>query len=380
MANNDVGFISAAPALAAFLAKVGRPELLAVDTEAASFHRYSDAICLLQLSTRTLSAVVDTLAVTDLSGVGALVADPSVEVVFHDADYDLRLLARDHGFRCTHLFDTRVAAQLLNEPAIGLAALLEKYLGVSLDKKFQRADWAIRPLAPGMLEYAAADTRHLPALRDVLGERLRAMERWSWAEEEFEHQASVRWEPEDPALAFLRLKGAGKLRGRQLAILRELHEWRETTARGLDRAPFRVMNPDVLTSIAAAQTSDLSKLKEIKGLSAGQLERYGADISAAVARALALPESALPHIERGRRPPPDPSFDERMERLKATRNAAAERIGLAPGVLCPNGTLEGIARVAPKTVDDLSGVPGLRRWQAQVVGAELLAASLGKAP
>lgn len=377
MPSSDVGFIASAGDLAAFLQRLGHPTLLAVDTEAASFHRYSDSICLLQLSTRTLSAVVDTLAVTDLSGIGALVADASIEVVFHDADYDLRLLGRDHGFHCTHLFDTRVAAQLLNEPAIGLAALLEKYLGVALDKKFQRADWAMRPLAPGMLEYAAADTQHLPALRDLLEERLRAMDRWSWAQEEFEHQAVVHWEPEDPALAFLRIKGAGKLRGRQLAILRELHAWREGTARRLDRAAFRVANPDVLIAIAAAQTADLSKLKEIKGLSAGQIERYGTDIIDAVAKALALPESALPTIERGRRPPPDPAFDERMERLKAARNAAAERIGLAPGVLCPNGTLESIARADPKSQGELAAVPELRRWQAEVVGAELLAAARG---
>ena len=375
MPTSDVGFISSGTELAAFLQRLGRPEVLAVDTEAASFHRYSDSICLLQLSTRTLSAVVDTLAVTDLSGVGALVADPSIEVIFHDADYDLRLLGRDHEFRCTHLFDTRVAAQLLNEPGIGLAALLEKYLGVALDKKFQRADWAMRPLAPGMLEYAAADTQHLPALRDVLGERLREMGRWSWAEEEFEHQAAVHWEPEDPALGFLRLKGAGKLRGRQLAILRELHEWREGTARRLDRAAFRVANPDVLIAIAAAQTADLSKLKEIKGLSAGQIERYGGEIVDAVSKALGLPESAWPRIERGRRPPPDPAFDQRMERLKAARNAAAERIGLAPGVLCPNGTLESIARTDPKSPAELNAVPELRRWQAEVVGAELLAAA-----
>lgn len=372
--SNDARFIDTAAALARFLSEVGRPELLALDTEAATFHRYSDGICLLQLSTREHAAVVDTLAVTDLSGVGALVADPAVEVVFHDADYDLRLLARDHHFHTTHLFDTRVAAQLLNEPAIGLAALLEKYLDIRLDKKFQRADWGARPLAPGMLEYAAADTRHLPDLRDRMGAELRARGRWSWAEEEFERQAEVRWEVEEPGTEYLRIKGAGKLRPRQLAILRELHGWRDAAARRLDRAPFRIVNPDVLLAVAQLQSADPERLREVKGLSPGQMERYGGEIRAAVERGLAVQESDLPRIERGRRPPPDPEFDVRLDRLKVARNAAAERVGLAPGVLCPNGTLESIARLGPRSVSELAGVPELRRWQTEVVGRELVEA------
>ncbi|HEV2292122.1 MAG TPA: ribonuclease D [Gemmatimonadales bacterium] len=378
MPNSGTDLIASAAGLSALLARIGRPPLLALDTEAASFHRYSDAICLVQLSTRDITAVIDPLAVPDLGGIGALVADPGVEVVFHDADYDLRLMARDHAFHCTRLFDTRVAAQLLNEPGIGLAALLEKHLGVSLDKKFQRADWSVRPLAPGMLEYAASDTHHLPALRDRMRELLVAAGRWAWAEEEFEHQASVRWEPEDASMAFLRIKGSGKLRGRQLAVLREVYDWREETARRLDRASFRVVNPDVLLALALAEPRDVEQLKGIKGISAGQAERYGGEILVAVARALARPESEWPRIERGRRPPPDPAFDARLERLKATRTAAAERIGLAPGVLCPNGTLEAIARAVPTSMDALKQVPELRRWQAEVIGAELLAA-VGKA-
>jgi ribonuclease D len=124
---------------------------------------------------------VDPLAITDLSLVGEILADPQIEVVFHDADYDLRLLAHEYGFRGANLFDTRIAAQLLNEPGVGLAALLEKYLGVRLDKRYQRADWSARPLTPEMLDYAAADTRHLPELRDLLREQLVQRGRWQRA-------------------------------------------------------------------------------------------------------------------------------------------------------------------------------------------------------
>ena len=91
-----------------------------------------------------------------------------MQKVFHDADYDLRLLRQDYGWQVANLFDTRIAAQLLGERAFGLAALLEQEFGVRLDKKHQRADWSMRPLTPDMLDYAAQDTYWLLGLRDRL--------------------------------------------------------------------------------------------------------------------------------------------------------------------------------------------------------------------
>lgn len=369
-----IRWIDSPPALADLLRSLGRPARVAVDTEAASYHRYSDAVCLLQLSTPDLTAVVDVQQTPDLSGLGALLADPNVESSFHDADYDLRLLDRDHGLRVGKLFDTRIAAQLLGEPGIGLAALLEKYAGIALDKKFQRADWSRRPLEAGMLEYAAADTHYLLALRDVMDEKLRVAGRTTWAAEEFGIAARVRWEEKPAEEAYLKVKGARLLKPRQLAILRELYRWREGVAKRLDRATFRVMNPETLLLLAESQPTEVNALRGLRGLSPDLVERRGAELIEAVARGLALPEADLPRLERTRRPPPDPAFDARLERLKVVRNGAAERLGLQPGVLCPNGTLEGIARREPKTAPELLEVDGLRRWQAEVLGPELIAA------
>ncbi|HEX2218790.1 MAG TPA: ribonuclease D, partial [Gemmatimonadales bacterium] len=223
--------------LVALADRLRREPLLAMDTEAASFHRYVDRVYLLQISSREETAVVDPLATGGLDPIGELLSDPAIEIVFHDADYDLRLLHREYGFTARHLFDTRIAAQLLNEPGIGLAALLEKYLGVRLDKRFQRADWSARPLSPEMLEYAASDTRYLPQLRDILRERLRECGRLEWAEEEFALLEDIRPTPADQVEpGRLRLKGAKALRARELAILRELWQWREAAARRADRA------------------------------------------------------------------------------------------------------------------------------------------------
>lgn len=370
-----VGLIQSQAAFEHLVERLKHEPLLAVDTEAASFHRYRDRIYLLQLSTRRETAVVDPLAVTIFAPLAEVLADPGVEVVFHDADYDLRLLHLEHGVRAVNLFDTRVAAQLLNEPGVGLAALLEKYLGVRLDKRYQRADWSARPLSPEMLEYAAADTRHLPELRDLLREQLRARGRLEWAEEEFALLSAVKWSgPISDEAGYLRLKGAKALPGRSLAVLRELYQWREESARRSDKAAFRILNNEPMLFMAQAPPTDLASLKAVRGLGQEQAERRGREILAAVRRGLEVPESELPRVERPARRPADPAYESRLERLKAERNLLAIRYELAPGVLCPNGTLEAIARLNPASLDQMAEIPELRRWQWREIGGNLLAA------
>jgi ribonuclease D len=351
--------------------------LVAVDTEAASFHRYVDRIYLIQLAVDGRSLLLDPLALTDLSPLGQLLADPRVEKVLHDADYDLRILDRDYAFRARRVFDTRIAAHLAGEPAVGLASLVEKYCGVKLAKTHQKADWSARPLSAAMLAYAAADTRHLPALRAALLERLTSLSRRAWAEEEFARLESLRWTGGgDAAEAYLRMKGAKALRPRQLAALRELHAWREGTAAAEDKAPFRVIGNEALLGVARAMPDSEAALAKVpRAELPPRLARRHADaLLAAVARARELAESELPVLERTRRPPRDPALEGRLERLKAARNTAAKALGLDPGVLCGRNTREAVAKAAPTTEDELGRIGELRRWQITVLGGALLAA------
>ena len=357
-----------------FLNEISDVKEIALDTEGASFHRFLDRIYLLQLSTRDESAIIDPLPIGSPAGLGQLLQSKSVEVVFHDADYDLRLLHQDYGWHVTNIFDTRIASQLLGIKSFGLAALLEQFFDVKLDKKHQRADWSMRPLTPDMLEYAAQDTRYLLQLKDHMKGELTRRGRLHWAEEEFAKLEGTRWEAEESMEGFLRLKGARDLSRRELAVLREVANWRDTVAAQLDRATFRVMGNEALFELVRRAPKNVSELSAIKGMPKGMIERGGADIVAAVRRGSEVPEAELPKFPRGQRWNKERDFDERVARLKAVRDAAATRLELDPGVLCSRERLENIARSEAKTIDDLAPVPGLRRWQIEEMGAGFIAA------
>jgi ribonuclease D len=357
-----------------FLEQISNATELALDTEGASFHRFLDRIYLLQLSTPAQSAIIDPLPIGAPKKLGTLLEDKSVEVVFHDADYDLRLLHQDYGWHVTNIFDTRIAAQLLGIKSFGLAALLEQFFDVKLDKKHQRADWSMRPLPPDMLEYAAQDTRYLLQLRDRMKAELERRGRMSWAREEFARLEGTRWEAEENMESFLRLKGARDLSRRELAVLREVANWRDTVAAQLDRATFRVMGNEALFELARRAPRNATELAGIKGMPKGMIDRAGSDIVAAVIRGMEAPEAELPKFPRGQRWNKDRDFDDRVARLKAVRDAAATRLELDPGVLCSRERLENIARSNAKTIDEIANVPGLRRWQIEEMGEGFLAA------
>ena len=368
-------YVASQPELTALLGRLRREPVLAMDTEAASFHRYHDRIYLIQVSTRTETAIIDPLAVPDLAELGSLLGDAAIEVVFHDADYDLRLFERQYGFHAARIFDTRVAAELLNEPGLSLAALLERYLGVHVDKRFQRADWSARPLSPEMLAYAASDTSHLVALRDILADKLVAAGRMEWALEEFDAMTDVRWAPDDGREpGWLRIKGARALSPRKLAILLALYAWREEVADRTDRAEFRILGNEAMLAIAENPPETIEALGAIKGVGRESVERRGPTILAAVRKAEKIPDQDLPRLERPPRRAREPEVEARLARLKAARAAFTARLALEPGVICPNAVLDAIARRVPTTLDQLREIPGLRRWQVETFGEELLAA------
>lgn len=357
-----------------FFEEIAGVREIAVDTEGASYHRFVDRIYLLQLSTRDRSAVIDPLPIGTPAGLGRLIESPEVEVVFHDADYDLRLLRQDYGWKVRKVFDTRIAAQLLGFKAFGLAALLEKYFAVKLDKKHQRADWSMRPLTRDMLQYAAQDTLYLLELRDHLRGELERLGRLRWAEEEFARLEEIQWAPEDPALSFLKLKGARDLTRRELGVLRELVPFRDAIAGAQDRATFRVIGNEQLFAIARQQPDSAEALLAIKGVPRGLVESRGNDFLAAIRRGVECPDAQLPRFPKAARWERDPDFDARVSALKTVRDAHAQRLDMDPGVLCARDRMEAVARRNPASADEVAEIPELRRWQAEVLGADFVRA------
>ena len=367
-------YLDTASAVATFASEITGAPSIALDTEGASFHRFVDRVYLMQLSTRTATAIVDPLPTGDLSSLRPLVENPAIEIVFHDADYDLRLLRQDYGWATRHIFDTRIAAQLLGYKAFGLAALLDQHFGIALDKKFQRADWSLRPLSEGMLQYASQDTMYLLALRDILHGELSAKERLTWAAEEFARLEQTQWAAEDASQLYLKVKGARDLKRRELAVLRELVPWRDGVAKELDRSTFRVVSNDVLLEICRVQPTTRQALGVIKGMPRGVLDQRGEIVLACVARAMAHDEASLPKFPKAPRWEKDPEFDDRAAQLRAVRDEVATSLALDPGVLCSREKLETIARRLPTTIDELYETPDLRRWQADLLAPGVLRA------
>jgi ribonuclease D len=353
-------------------------DALALDCEAAGFHRYSDRLCLVQLTTARETYVIDPTTV-DTELLRAPLENPSLEVVMHGADFDLRLLSRDLGIHLRGLFDTQIAAQLLGEESVGLAALLESRLDVTLSKKYQRADWAERPLTEAMLEYAADDTRYLPRLAEILKDEVERAGRTAWVEEECRalevYAAAAGAEPPEPEDPVGRVKGARKLSTRQVAALRTALEWRDEIARRRDRAPFRIVGDGPLIDAVAARPLRVNELTEIQGFPTRLAREEGGGLLARLDDVAVAPESELrpyPKTPRGGPGRPGPEVEALAERLKSIRNRKADELGLPRGTLLANAVLLDIARVNPADRSELLAVEGVREWKADQLGDELL--------
>jgi ribonuclease D len=361
----------------AMMDRVAAQPVIAVDTEADSLHSYFDKVCLIQISIPDEDFVVDPLAKIDIARFGAVLANPAIRKVFHGGDYDLRILNRDFGFVVTHFIDTMVCAQLLGYEAFGLAALLERHFGLKLNKAHQRADWAMRPLPPDMLDYAATDTRYLIRLHEILQRELEERRRWEWALEELSRMESIRYrerDADDEQEPFRRMKGIGGFDRRMLAVVRSLYDWRDALARQADRPPFKIIGNDAIIEVAKAKPQSTAELAKVKSVSGYHLRRYGEEIARLVRQAMALPEEQLPARAEARPFARDKVLEARIDKLKKVRDRMAKELGIDVSVVAPRHVLAAVATLQPKDVRDLDQVPAMREWQKRLLGEAFVAA------
>jgi len=356
--------------LAPLLAALGRVDEVSLDTEADNMFHYRVRVCLLQFLIGKDVYLVDALAPIDLKPLWETLARK--HLVMHGSDFDLRLLHDRCGFRARSLFDTMLAAQLLGRKRIGLAGLLEEHFGVKLDKDSQKANWSKRPLTPKLLDYAALDVWHLPALRDLLTRDLARLGRLEWLDQQCRAQIEAGTEGFAPAGENdWRIGKSEKLRGRGLGVMHAIWHWREQLAQRLDTPPFKVCSNELLLRIAYAADAEGADDSILEGVNLGKRHpRIFPSLAEAVRAGLARDPRTLP-----RRPGRDPNHTpltqaevERLDRIKADRDRIAADLKIESTLIANRAQLVQIAR-APAQLDSfllpwqaglLRGIPSLR--------------------
>lgn len=346
----------------------GQPSV-ALDTEADSLHCYFEKLCLIQSGwgEEPQSGLAKELRLIDPLA-GLPLADffealKGKRIIFHDADYDLRLLRRSGEFPDQDIFDTMIAARLCGEPQLGLAGLVEKYFGIVLSKASRKANWAQRPLSDQMIEYALNDVRYLPQLASILEARLIELNRIEWYRQSRDRMVrGTRETRQRDEENLWRITGYAALSPRGWAVLRALWRWRDEEARLWDRPAFHVLSNENLLHLAGeAAKGEKFHRPRLPKPRALRLE-------AALESALNLPEAEWPKMIRGVRIRATKEQVDRLNKLRDHRDKVAREVDLDPSILAPKAALEAVA------ADPLANV--LLPWQRDLLGLPLLAGTV----
>lgn len=364
-------------ALARLIPSLARQRAIAIDTESNPLFAYRERLCLLQISTPTHDYVIDPLAGVDLSLLSAVLADPGIVKVLHDAEFDVLMLRRVHPFEVSSLFDTKVAAQALGLERVGLAPMLEQFFDVTLDKRLQRSDWGHRPLSPDQLDYAARDTHHLLRMAAELRRRLHEAGEPAMLEVAAECRRLCALAPEakrfDPD-EFTRIRGAEWLDPVSRRALRELFALREELAERRDSPPFKVLGNEMLLQVARRMPVDREALAGVRALPVKLAQRYGERILDAVRRARRLGPLAAPPAAAGDADGLGPRERETYDALRAWRKRRALERPTEVSLILGRANLVALARLRrpPRDLGDLARTGRLEPWRLQLYGEELL--------
>ncbi|MFP3999491.1 MAG: ribonuclease D [Desulfobacterales bacterium] len=346
---------------------------VAVDLEADSMHHFEEKVCLVQLGTRKSCHIADPLAIRDLSALQALFAEPDIVKIFHGADYDVRCLYRDFGITVENLFDTELAARFLGYSVTSLEAVLSKHFNTALDKKFQKRDWSVRPLPEEMIAYAADDVRYLVRLYEEIKAALEEKGRLEWVHQHCKDIAAVRPGPENShEPLFMKVKGAGRLDPKSLAVLESMLEFRQKAARRKNRPPFKILGSKTLLALAQKRPKNEKELQKTGLLTPKQLQMYGCTLVRQINQALAVPPEQRPHYPRKKSEPVSAEVTRRIRKLKKWRQKKADMLEIDPSLILNKNSLKQIAEKQPETREQLDEILNLKPWQKQLFGKELL--------
>lgn len=355
-------YVSTQAGLAEFCELAAQYKVIAVDTEFLREKTYYPRLCLVQVAAGEHIAAIDPIAIEDLSPLARLFSSPSVTKVIHACSQDLEVILDGMGCACAPVFDTQVAAAFLGmRQQVSYGSLVESYCGVRLPKAESLTDWSRRPLDPEQLVYAEDDVRYLPGIYDRMLADLVARDRLGWVLPEMAEICDPNKVRRDPADAYLRLRRAGSLTRRQLAVAREVCRWRELTAAAHDVPRKWVVSDEVVVEVCKRTPGSVERLRRIRGTE--QLgEADAAGLVASVRKGLDCPPEDYPKPERHARPSGE--TEGIVDLMYAVLRLASEKTGVAPQLIATRDDLVEFA-TGPDRGRLASG------WRWQIAGATL---------
>lgn len=347
----------------------GRP-VLALDTEFLREKTYHAQLCLLQVASEDVVACVDPLAINDLNPLLDIIYDPGVIKVMHSARQDMEIFYDLRGDLPRPLFDSQIAATLMGfGEQVGYANLVKALLSIELDKMHTRTDWSQRPLDAAQIKYAADDVRYLFEIYHHQVKALEAKGRADWLKEDFEELTNIDTYSPPADRLWERIKGKQRLKGVQLAILRDLAIWREERAKKINRPRRWVLKDDVMVDIARFAPRDTGGLEKIRGLESKTIQNQGQSILAVVQRARDSSKDNWPRLKVWQRP--DPVQEPLVDVLMAVVRLRGVEQEVSTSLLANRKELE-------RLVLGETDCPVLHGWRSELVGHELQAVLAGK--
>jgi ribonuclease D len=223
-----------------------------------------------------------------------------------------------------------------------------------------------------MLEYAAMDGRYLIPLARILKQELEEKGRLAWVEEECLYLSRVRFTPSDFGPLYPKVKGAAQLDPRSLTVLEALLQLREAEARKADRPPFMIVRNESLLDLALRKPLSLEELGTGKALSQKQVDRFGSGLLSEIQRAMAIEDEDLLKAPKHLKPVWPSPVHQRIKALKKWRDRRAEHLELESGILLSNSLINALALKNPRSLAEMEGIPGLKRWLLDYFGQEIL--------
>ena len=337
--------------------------LLILDTEFVREKTYRAKLCLIQIATDDIVACIDPIALPDITSLMDIINDENKVKVLHAARQDYEIFFDLTNQLPQPLFDSQLAASLLGYgEQVGYAALVEKVLGVQLDKAHTRTDWSKRPLSEAQIRYASDDVVYLRELYPLLQKQLIDQGRENWLEEEFDALCQPELFITRPEDAWNKVKGINRLRPRQLAAAKNISEWREKMAINKDRPRRWILADDILLAASQLLPKNISQLESIANIKKSVIENSGKIILDCVQKALTLNENELPSTVKPKRLTADQEIiaDLLLTQLKLI----ASEHNISPANIANRKMIE-------KLILGESDITLLKGWRHQLAGKKL---------